>query len=284
VFGISEAVSKWMRSIRPSVRDKYIERVIKEINIMDLQEYMEHIKTNIKMNITGTTENNKIKAYMELKDITGNTINNIDSFQLTNGFAYYSKELFSTKFGISARTIQRREKEINEMKDYWRYCLRFAGYKNYYSIGLLGVRKKNLTGRTRSEYIQFLQYFDWDIIGSIRPNNAKSIQSVRNLMEGLNKALLKRFPEAKIILWYNIEKNPDCSGYHAHYVLKCSFVNTDTVKKWIVKYLGKYEYSQTGNTLESSIHVDDFKSDGKWLEYITKQIAEMPDGYDLLTN
>ena len=236
------------------------------------------------MNIIETTENNNIRAYMQLNDITGNTINNIDSFELTNGFTYYSKDSFSANFGISSRTIQRREKEITGKKDYWRYCIRFAGYKNYYSIGLLGVRKKNLTGRTRSEYIQFLQYFDWDIIGSIRPNNAKSVQSVRNLMEGLNKALQKRFSEAKIILWFNIEKNPDGSGYHSHYVLKCTFANTDSVKRWIVKYLGKYEYSKTGNPLEASIHVDDFRSDEKWLEYITKQIAQMPDGYDLLTN
>lgn len=235
------------------------------------------------MNITGSTINNT-RAYLRLDDVTGNTINNIEECELNNGFMYYSKELFSIKFGISTRTIQRREKEIIGRKDYWRYCIRIAGYKNYYSIGMLGIRKKNLTGRTRSEYIQFLQYFDWDIIGSFRPVNAKSIQSIRNLMDGFNKALQIRFPEAKIIFWYNIEKNPDCSGYHAHYVLKCSFVNTDTVKKWIVKYLGKYEYSSTGNTLEASIHVDYFRHDGNWLEYITKQITQMPDGYDLLTN
>lgn len=231
-----------------------------------------------------TDNNTPIKAIIDIMDVTGNTINNIEAIELNNGFTYYSKEAFSKRFGISSRTIQRREKEIENNTDYWRYCIRVAGYKNYYSVGLLGVRKKNLIGRIRAEYIKFLQLFDWDIIGTVRPVNAKTVQSVRNLMEGFNTALQKSHPLAKLIIWYNIEKNPDESGYHVHYVLKCTFTNKASVKKWIVRYLQKFENNNSPSKLESSIHVDDFKSDGNWLEYITKQIANMPDGFDILTN
>jgi hypothetical protein len=149
---------------------------------------------------------------------------------------------------------------------------------------MLGIKKKNLNGRTRAEYIQFLKYFEWDLIGTIRPENATSISSVRGIMNGLSIALNKRYPEAKNILWYNIEKNPDASGYHVHYVLKSSFAYIDNVKRWLIRYLGKYQSAKTNNILNTSIHIDYFRADDKWLEYITKQIAEMPDGYDLLTN
>jgi len=229
-------------------------------------------------------KNNTIKTLVELNDVTGNTINSIELIELTNGFTYYSKKLFSEKYGISERTIQRRDDEVNNKTDYWRYCIRLAGYKNFYSIGMLGIKKKNLIGRTRAEYIKFLKYFEWDLIGSIRPENSKSISSARGIMNGLSIALNKKFPGAKNIIWYNVEKNPDNSGYHLHYVLKITFVDVGKVKRWLIKYLGKYQSSKSKSSINTSIHLDKFRVDDKWLEYITKQIDQMPDGYDLLTN
>ncbi len=224
------------------------------------------------------------RAYLRVNDITGNTINNIEYIELDNGFGYYSKRLFTQRFGMKERTIQRREAEIRNRTDYWRYCIPIEGYKNFYSIALLGINKKNLRDRNRIEYIQFLAMFNWDIIGTVRPRNAKTINSVRSLMDGLNNALKKRYKDHTITIWYNVEQNPDLSGYHAHFVLKTNYKNNDAIQKWLKHYLGKFETSHTENTIDSSVHIDRFQVNDTWLEYITKQMDEMPDGYDLLTN
>jgi hypothetical protein len=224
------------------------------------------------------------RVYLRVNDITGNTINNIEYVELDNGFAYYSKRLFRQKFGMSERTMQRRQAEIINKYDYWRYCIPFEGYKTIYSIALLGVNKKNLNGRNRAEYIQFLSMFNWDIIGTIRPCNAKTINSVRGIMDGLNKALKKRYKDHTITIWYNVEQNPDLSGYHAHFVIKTSYNNHEAIQKWLKHYLGKFETSKTENTIDSSVHIDRFHVNDEWLAYITKQIDTIPDGYDLLTN
>jgi hypothetical protein len=180
--------------------------------------------------------------------------------------------------------MQRREAEIRNNIDRWRYCIPFEGYKTFYSIALLGINKKNLNGRNRGDYIQFLAMFNWDIIGTVRPRNAKTVTSVRSLMDGLNNALKKRYKDHTITIWYNVEQNPDLSGYHAHFVLKTNYKNNDAIQKWLKHYLGKYETSKTENTIDSSVHIDRFQVNDDWLEYITKQIEIMPDGYDLLTN
>lgn len=224
------------------------------------------------------------RAYLKVKDITGNTINNIEVIEMDNGFCYYSKRLFRQKFGMSERTMQRREAEIRGKIDYWRYCVPFQGYKIFYSVAILGINKRNLIGRARSEYLQFLSMFEWDIMGTVRPDDAKTISSVRNVMKGLNNTLKKRYKDHEVTIWFTIEKNPDRSGYHAHFVLKTSCNKHEAMQKWIKYYLGKYDNSKTDNTIDASIHVDRFKYDDNWLEYITKQMHILPDGYDLLTN
>jgi len=224
------------------------------------------------------------RAYLKVKDITGNTINNIEYIELDNGFAYYCKRLFRQKFGMSERTMQRRQAEIINKADSWRYFIPFEGYKTFYSIALLGINKKNLKDRNRIEYIQFLSMFEWDIIGTLRPQNAKTVNSIRGIMDGLNNALKKRYKDHTITVWYNVEKNPDLSGYHAHFVIKTSYINNESMQKWLKQYLGKFETSKTENTIDSSVYIDRFHVNGEWLSYTTQQIDTMPDGYDLLTN
>lgn len=153
------------------------------------------------------------RAYLKVKDITGNTINNIEVIEMDNGFCYYSKRLFGQKFGMSERTMQRREAKIRGKIDYWRYCIPFQGYKIFYSVAILGINKRNLIGRARSEYLQFLSMFEWDIIGTVRPDDAKTISSVRNVMNGLNNALKKRYKDHAIGSYnFNIDANTSSYG------------------------------------------------------------------------
>lgn len=223
------------------------------------------------------------RAYLRLCDVTGSTENCIEVVELDNGFTYYSRKLFAQRYHMSERTLHRREKEIACNPRRWRYLIKVHGYKTYFSVGMLGIKKKNLHERSRAEYIQFLGLFDWDLIGTVRRYGARDIPSVRKAMESLNTALKKKYAGEQVILWYNVEKNPDESGYHAHFVLKTSVRDKDEVKGWISHYLGKHHKRKTPQAIESSIHLDRFKSNENWLAYITKQMKEMPDGYDLLS-
>lgn len=233
------------------------------------------------MNFENETVNDK--AYLKLKDVTGNSMNIIEKIVLDNGFTYYSRKLFIEKYGMSERTLYRREQQIEHKHDIWRYMQKFKGYKTFYSAGMLGIKKKNLSDRTRADYIAFLALFDWDLIGSVRRYGARNIHSVRKAMEALNSALKKRFIGEQVVLWYSTETNPDGTGYHAHFVLQCSVKDKTALKDWIQQYLGKFDKAKTSNSIDASIHLEPFNSNDNWLAYITKQIYEMPDGYDLLT-
>lgn len=100
----------------------------------------------------------------------------------------------------------------------------------------------------------------------------------------MNNVFKKRYKEHTITIWFNVEQNPVIVGYLVHFVIKTSCSNHESMRKWLKHYMGKFESSRTENTIDSSVHIDRFEADDDWLAYISKQIEEMPDGYDLLTN
>jgi hypothetical protein len=230
-------------------------------------------------------ERASIRASIKKKDITGNTINIVNEYVVDNGVCYYDIPTFTNKFGLKDKTIRRRISVAEEKPNKWDYTIKIER-KQYASIGLLGFKKKNLIGKYRKDYAEFLAIYDWDTIGSLTAKNCLTIQSARKNMESLFKALKAKFPHESILFFFVTERNPGFDGYHSHFVLKYYGDNKKVIDNWIITYLKKYNQKIESNNYGNfnSVHIDnyDYNRRWEWIVYITKQIEQISDGYDFL--
>ncbi len=229
--------------------------------------------------------NNYMRAYIKQKDITGNTNNIINEYTTENGVCYYDIQTFLNKFGYKEKTARRRIAETNKIENKWKIAIKLNG-TNYITVGLLGVNKKNLIGKKRKDYVEFLSIYDWNKIGSLTAKHCPTIQSARQNMESLFNALKRKFPQESILFFYTTERNPGFDGFHSHFVLKYFGENKEDIDKWMITYLKKYNQKTETNNFGnySSVHLDnyDYSRRWEWIVYITKQIEQTPDGYDFL--
>lgn len=229
--------------------------------------------------------NNYMRAYIKKKDITGNTNNIINEYITENGVCYYDIPTFLNKFATKETTTRRRISLTNKIENQWKIAIKLNG-TNYITVGLLGVNKKNLIGKKRKDYVEFLSIYDWNKIGSLTAKHCPTIQSARQNMESLFNALKRKFPQESILFFYTTERNPGFDGYHSHFVLKYFGENKEDIDKWMITYLKKYNQKPKPNNYGSfnSVHIDnyDYSRRWEWIVYITKQIEQNPDGYDFL--
>ena len=230
-------------------------------------------------------ERTYMRALIKQKDITGNTINIVNEYVTENGVCYYDIPTFLNKFGYKEKTARRRIAEADKIENNWKLAIKLNG-KNYISVGLLGIHKKNLSGKSRKDYVEFLSIYDWNKIGSLTAKHCPTIQSARQNMESLFNALKRKFPQESILFFYTTERNPGLDGYHSHFVLKYFGENKNVIDNWIITYLKKYNQKIESNNYGNfnSVHIDnyDYNRRWEWIVYITKQIEQNPDGYDFL--
>ena len=230
-------------------------------------------------------ERTYMRALIKQKDITGNTINIVNEYVTENGVCYYDIPTFLNKFGYKEKTARRRIAEADKIENNWKLAIKLNG-KNYISVGLLGIHKKNLSGKSRKDYVEFLSIYDWNKIGSLTAKHCPTIQSARQNMESLFNALKRKFPQESILFFYTTERNPGLDGYHSHFVLKYFGENKNVIDNWIITYLKKYNQKIESNNYGNfnSVHIDDYDYNRRWewIVYITKQIEQNPDGYDFL--
>lgn len=226
-----------------------------------------------------------MKATINIKDITGSTMNVITEIVSNIGYCYYDIPTFERIYGLSDKTIRRRIIEAQGKRDAWRYFIKVDG-KNYVSVAILGFKKKNLIGKIRTDYIEFLGLYDWDIIGSLRPVVCSNVKAAKKNMDGFYKALITKFAGDSFVFFYVTEENPAKDGYHSHFVLNSIDAEVKLVKIWVKSYLSKYNQAAKKNEDKTSVHIENFDTHLRWqgLNYMTKQIEKYQDGYDLLSN
>ena len=239
----------------------------------------------INRTIDNRVKNNRIEIKIDLKNVSGNSIYVINQVVICNGYCYYDIPTFIKRFKVGEKTIRRRILEAQGKRESWRYFIKVES-KIYVSIAILGFKKKNLIGKNRKDYLEFLGFYDWDIFGSLRPMVCPTVKHAKTNMDSFYKALTERFKDASFVFFYVTEQNPSMEGYHSHFVLKCIDCETKSVKTWVNTYLSKYNQITKKTEDKTSVHVENYNNEWRWegLNYITKQIEKFQDGYDLYSN
>jgi len=96
-------------------------------------------------------------------------------------------------------------------------------------------------------------------------------------MEHFGRKLAIKFKGNEIRLFYTMEKNPDLSGYHAHFLLWLDAEDKTAIKLFTENSLRGKSDKQTVNTF-----IECFNPDEGGVGYILKEINLNPDGFDLI--
>jgi hypothetical protein len=98
-------------------------------------------------------------------------------------------------------------------------------------------------------------------------------------MESLQKKLATKYKGNEFRLFFTVEQNSDCNGYHAHFLLWTDANDKTKIKHFTENKLRGKNENQTVNT-----YLERFNPEEGGVAYILKEINLNPDGYDLISN
>lgn len=116
----------------------------------------------------------------------------------------------------------------------------------------------------------------WDLFGHVSYTKEITIVDCIYLFEKLHKKLKKNFG-SQIIMFYTTEKDKARKGYHNHFVLKTS----DIDNIWEIKYFIDSYFRRNNRGITD---IRKYEGSKQGLRYIMKDIPEVNDGFELLSN
>ena len=200
----------------------------------------------------------------------------ITGVTLDTGVQYYEMDHFVKQFGIGYSKLYNLIKNLT-VRNRFLYCLPLGG-KLYVSPYLLIYTKKHLDHLRNLDYAWLCNRYTWDVVGTIRLEQYMTAKACRELMQKLFARLCRKFPNVANYMFFVTEENPGKDGFHNHLVYG-NHLHPDykEVEKIVNKLLHPYGGNIERRSLFEKIDQKDY-----FIEYMVKQIHQLPDHYDWL--
>jgi hypothetical protein len=172
--------------------------------------------------------------------------------------------------------------------DYFKYPYSYRISVSYFIFKIIQYPKMKVNKEKVKEeaYAQFEPYYetlyndlsrvDWNLFCHVSYNREIPIEDCIYFFEKLYRKLKQKFG-SQIYLFYTTEKDKSRRGHHNHFLLYSSESDTLPGIKYFIDAFFRRNY--LGLT---DVRIYDRKKDG--LRYIMKQVPQINDGFELLSN
>ena len=238
---------------------------------------------------------------VELEDsiISFNNHSSVSGYTETyeSKLVYYIKTpYFEKAYGISRKTLIRYKQNIikNEVEDQHKFYFIKKNGAYWYSVSMLNFKSykksdkhaeilpENVeigfgTRRLKSVYSEFfkgLLSIPWDYACGANYEYRKERDQCVEKMKSLYGSLKKQYPKTAITFYYTTEFQNNT--YHNHFMFSFSGKDKSKIKRQLENNVRKL-----GTRIPD---VEPYEHTGVYLQYITKDVHENPDGWGVITN